>query len=190
MTNIKAIQNSARTNALLCFVIFLYGLRFRKSVIPTNLLYFIIYVGLITGVIYFGENIIELKAVSRIFSDAMSSQMRFDLWSSVFENRTTFSLMFGEGVGKSATLSNAFGMPYMHNIFLELMYEFGFFSIGFIYFLIRGLIKATYHLYSKTNEFKVFISLLLIIETIQFSKSFDGTQLWSLIVIYSIFWKK
>ena len=180
----------ARTNAILGLLLVLYGLfrsiSFKKNWLTVSILLF----GLMYLFLYGQPYIQELKAVQRIYTDSNSSAMRYELWLNATRQIDLGSLVIGHGPGASIELANSVGMPYFHNLFLEWIYDYGLCGLALSMFFIFSGVKALSLLRASDKSIQVLIALLFLIELLQFLKSFDGLQIWSLCIMTSLLWKE
>lgn len=179
----------ARTNAFLGLGIFLFGIIRSIEIRKDWFKLFFVLAGL-SYLIY--ENLFrlyELKAIERIVTDSTSGAMRYNLWRVALSEIDLVSFLVGNGAGASSELAHLFGMPYLHNIFLEWIYDFGIFGALLCIFFLVTIIKSLIAIWSA-NRLKVIIAMMFLVELIQFLKSFDGLQLWSLIILTSLVWKE
>lgn len=179
----------ARTNAFLGLGIFLFGIIRSIEIRKDWFKLFFVLAGLSYLMIENLSRLYELKAIERIVTDSTSGAMRYNLWRVALSDIDLVSFLVGNGAGASSKLAQLYGMPYLHNIFLEWIYDFGIFGALLCIFFLVTMIKSLITIWFA-NRLKVIIAMMFLVELIQFLKSFDGLQLWSLIILTSLVWRE
>jgi len=180
----------ARTNAFLGLFVVVFG--FFRWINRRYSFRMVFLAGLILAsvIAVISPYIADLKVIERIYTDSLSGAMRYKLWHQAIENMNMGSLITGHGAGASMRLSNLFGMPYIHNIFLEWVYDFGVIGLALCIFFTATILKALIDIFKGKSPWRVLIATIFLLEMIQFLKSFDGLQIWSLVIITSVLWKE
>ncbi|MDA9003736.1 hypothetical protein N9J06_01380, partial [Flavobacteriales bacterium] len=78
---------------------------------------------------------------------------------------------------------NTFGYPYLHNLPLELLLDYGLFSVPFLLLWGLMLVRSGKIIFFKKE---IILSVLLFVETFQFLKSFEFTQSISLFLVITL----
>lgn len=128
---------------------------------------------------------LNLGTVKRLINDQDSISERTGLYQSAFDELLSVkNLFFGGGLDFSNEIAmNAIGYPYLHNLPLELLLDFGLFSVPFL--LIWGfmLFRSSKIIFFRKE---ILLPVLLFVETFQFLKSFEFDQSISLFLIITL----
>ena len=170
-----------RLNAIVALLlIFLFFLKnFKYSLIFLSL------GGFTTSFIVNFISTLNIGTVKRLINDQNSISDRIGLYQNSFnELISAKNLFFGGGLDFSNEIAlNTIGYPYLHNLPLELLLDFGLCSVPFL--LIWGfmLVRSGKIMFLKKD---ILLPVLLFVETFQFLKSFEFNQSISLFLIITL----
>lgn len=128
---------------------------------------------------------LNIGTIKRLINDQDSISERTGLYHSAFDELLNVqNLFFGGGLDFSNEIAmNTVGYPYLHNLPLELLLDFGLFSVPFL--LIWGfmLFRSSKIIFFRKE---ILLPVLLFVETFQFLKSFEFNQSISLFLIITL----
>ena len=174
-----------RLNAILSFLLILIYLlkQYKNSwiFIVTSFSFFSIIVSYLSN--------IKTGTIKRLLNDQASITNRGDLVITAFsELQNIKTLIFGGGLNFSKDLAyRLYGYPYLHNLPLELLLDYGFFSLPILFIWISKLISSGKNIWYNKD---IILPILLFIESFQFLKSFEFNQSISLFLIITLITNK
>lgn len=162
----------SRTNFILLAalgLLFIIKKSFTFKRLPLIFVTISLFIYFLNDISYFTAN---LKVVDRIMALAINSDTRFTIYNILFNSLDEFILTgFGTG-GTEVFLMSKLNQPYPHNLFVELITEFGLIGLGFSMYLIFFIVSVLVNIKWENIQVKIF-ALIFIFTLIIYMKSFS-----------------
>jgi len=128
---------------------------------------------------------LNIGTVKRLLNDQDSISDRVGLVQTAStELQNIQTLFFGGGIDFSQTIAfETLGYPYIHNLPLELLLDYGLFAVPILLIWILMLVRSSKIILLKKE---ILLPVLLFVETLQFFKSFEFDQSISLFLIITL----
>jgi hypothetical protein len=141
--------------------------------------------GLISTILINFISNLNIGTVKRLLEDQDSITDRIGLVQSASsELQNIETLFFGGGLNFSQNIAfKTLGYPYIHNLPLELLLDYGLFSLPILFIWGLMLVRSTKIIFLRKE---ILLSVLLFVETFQFFKSFEFDQSISLFLIITL----
>lgn len=141
---------------IMVVIFFMMG---RKNLVKS--FQFIVFVLLaIVFVIYFGENMLQIIIARSVDGGLTNGNSRFVIWKSVL-NAVLYTIGLGTGIGGRDTVMRTFtnGITAPHNLFLEILLEFGVLFLCIFLLFLFDLYKKAKRLTDRDRKILLYMAL-------------------------------